>query len=396
MDGQIIATVGQALGQFLGGFRSCFGNIRAFDNFIVYCQGLAARISKNVETIAHEAGKGVRALQCFLTQGDWDHQRVRDQLQRRVARKHCPAPGQERDGSELVIGLIDEHGEPKSGNKTPGVKRQYLGCLGKTDNGIVTVHLGIQRGSFSTLLDSQLFLPRDWAEDRPRCREAGIPDEMGHRSKPTIALELLDRALGNGVRFDFLTFDELYGRSMPFLRGLEQRGQYYVAEVPCNFRCHGRRPQYRSLQRAFTPCEVRNLRTHGADFRSQPWRSVRIRRQTREPQQWQVRSGRVYLELEDGGPSKHPYRLIVAHQPETGEYKYFISNAPQQTSEQTLLKAAFSRAEVEHQFRTAKQKLGLGDYEGRSYVGLIRHHILCILMMLFAAEQRAAQADFFP
>src|SRR5262249_59928749 len=98
-----------------------------------------------------------------------------------------------------------------------------------------TVHLGYAAGDFHCLLDSELYLPREWDADRPRCREAGIPDELTYRPKWQIALELYDRAVANGVRFAWLTFDEGYGGKPGLLSGLRQRRQRYVAEVPRTF-----------------------------------------------------------------------------------------------------------------------------------------------------------------
>ena len=397
MDAQLVPDLAQALGQFLGGFRACFTNRRSYDNFLAYCHGLGGDLPrKSVEPIAHHAGKGVRALQCFLTDSPWDERRLRDQLQQRVAQKHCPAPGEPREPTDLAVGLIDETSDVKHGPKTPGVQRQYLGCVGKTDNGIVTVHLGFRRQGVSTLLDAELFLPESWARDEPRRREAGIPEQLTHRSKPRIALEQLDRALSNGVRFDFLTFDEAYGRSNPFRRALEQRGQHYVAEVPQDFRCYGRRPKYRSMQPPFAPKPVRALCRHSPIFTKQSWRTVRIKQEAREAQPWRVKAGRVLLQQPDGAPTDHAYWLVVAYNPRTGQWKYFVSNAPAHVSQRTLLRVAFTRAEVEHQFRIAKREIGFFDYEGRDYTGLIRHLTLCQLVMLFSAEQRQRRRAFSP
>jgi SRSO17 transposase len=397
IDEQFVAATGREMGRFLKDFGSCFTDRRAFDSFVAYCTGLGSQLpSKNVEAIALQAGKGVRAMQYFLSHGRWDHDRVRDRLQQRVAQKHCPAPGAARDGQTLCIGLIDETSMVKSGDKTPGVKRQYIGNRGKKENGIVTVHLGIKHGPFSTLLDSELFLPADWSADRQRCHDAGIPDSMTHRSKPMIALELHARVTANGVRLDYLVGDALYGRSNALHRELTKRGQTYVFEVPCDFRCYGCRPRYKSLQKPHQPHEVRHLARHGADFRGKSWQMMRIKLESRQAQQWEVRAGQVFLRTKDDKPSDQPAWLIAARRTPTEQPRYFISNAPPHTPVQTLVKVAFSRAEVEHQFRMVKQQVGLDDYEGRHYDGLMRHHLLCMLMMLFAAEQRAAQADFFP
>ena len=127
------------------------------------------------------------------------------------------------------------------------MQRQYLGCVGKIDNGIVTVHLGVCKGRYKTLIDAELFLPQEWAE-RPRpLRAAGIPEDMVYRPKWQIALEELDRACGNGVRLDWLTFDEEYGKAPEFVCGLDERQLLFVGEVPKSLSClavngSGRRP----------------------------------------------------------------------------------------------------------------------------------------------------------
>ena len=94
-----------------------------------------------------------------------------------------------------TIGVIDETSCQKWGDQTPGVQRQYLGCVGKVDNGIVTVHVGVSKGRFQALLDADLYLPESWDQDRKRCRAAGIPDDVRYRPKWRIALDQLARAV---------------------------------------------------------------------------------------------------------------------------------------------------------------------------------------------------------
>ena len=107
--------------------------------------------------------------------------------------------------------MIDETSCRKWGDHTPGVQRQYLGCVGKVENGIVTVHVGGSKGTFQALFDADLFLPQPWSQDRPRCQAAGIPDTLKHRTKWCLAMDQLVRLNANGLAFDWLTFDEGYG-----------------------------------------------------------------------------------------------------------------------------------------------------------------------------------------
>ena len=181
---------------------------------------------KSCEPIALAAGVPPRNLQEFLAAYKWDEDRARNRLQEMVVRE---------DAGPNAVGIIDETSDVKQGDKTPGVQRQWCGTAGKTENCIVTVHLAYATGDFHCLLDGDLFLPESWSEDRDRCRAAGIPDDVVYRPKWKIALELLDRARGNGVVFDWLTFDEGYGGKPEFLRELAGRGQTFVAEVPKTF-----------------------------------------------------------------------------------------------------------------------------------------------------------------
>src|SRR5579871_5172881 len=229
MTEQEIAALGPAFAAELRTYRHCFKQDRTAKHFDTYCRGLLADLPrKTVEPIALAAGTAVRTLQEFLVTAGWDHDAARDHLHRRLAAVADGLPA----GNLGTVGVIDETSCAKKGDKTPGVQRQYLGCVGKIDNGVVTVHVGLARGDFRALLDADLYLPRSWADDRPRCRAAGIPDGVRYRSKWRVALDQLIRLGRNGVRFDWLVFDEGYGSKVPFLWVLGRLGQKFVAEVP--------------------------------------------------------------------------------------------------------------------------------------------------------------------
>jgi SRSO17 transposase len=266
------------------------------------------------------------------------------------------------------------------------VQRQYLGSVGKLDNGIVTVHLGYVHGDFKALLDSDLFLPEDWAGDRDRCRKAKIPHDLPYRPKTAIAVAQVQRALGNGLHFDWLVFDEGYGKDPSFLFALDGLGQTWIGEVPKTFRCWPVLPQYHSQRREFASKEVYNVVRWSPVFIYQDWQAITFPRQTVEPTVWDVKAAQVYR-VNQGRPTDRTCWLIVAWNRATDEYKYFLSNALPRTKLDVLLKVAFRRAEIEHLFRLAKDEVGLDHFEGRSYVGLMRHMILCQLIVLFLAEQ---------
>src|SRR3954453_7420630 len=232
MTDEEIRQLGPAFAAYLRRYRPCFLQDRTADHFDDYSRALLSDLErKSVEPIALARGTAVRTLQAFLAVARWDHDAVRDTLQRHVASLLADLPG-DRLGT---VGIIDETSCRKSGPPTPGGERQYLGCVGKVDNGIVTVHVGVARGRFQALLDGELYLPQSWDQDRGRCEEAGIPDEVGYRPKWRIAFDQLLRLDANGIKFDWLVFDEGYGGKVPFLKLLDLAGQRFVAEVPVSF-----------------------------------------------------------------------------------------------------------------------------------------------------------------
>jgi SRSO17 transposase len=372
-----------AFGAFLERFRGSFRRKDTFRHLLTYCRGLMSMGRKSVEPIALAGGTAVRTLQQFLATAKWDHWGIRDRIQREVAARSVG------DAELGAIGVIDETSDDKKGDKTPGVERQWLGRLGKTDNGIVTVHLAYVCGRFKTLIDADLFLPKVWGQDRPRCKAAGIPDSVRHRPKTEMALEQVRRARANGVQFDWLTYDEGYGKAPWFLLALDDLGQRYVGEVPKTFHCA-------TARQGAETCEAQNLLRHSPQFRRQSWKVVRLQRQTLAPQTWRIKAAQVYFKQADDTLTERSYWLIVGWQPETGEHKFWISNAPPETVLLTIVKVAFTHWNVEHSFRVAKSEIGFSHYEGRCYNGLLRHLMLCTLVMFFVAEQTAAQAAFFP
>jgi SRSO17 transposase len=373
--------LGSALDDFLQPYLYCCGYTQTFGHLHTYCRGLLSDLRrKSVEPIALAAGCAVRTLQEFLRDHQWQHTQLREQLQRAVGTALAGLP----DDDLGNVGLIDETSALKSGTKTPGVQRQYLGCVGKLDNGIVTVHLGVCKGRYKTLIDAELFLPEDWAKDRERCQAAGIPDDMEYRPKSQIALEELDRAKANEVQLDWLTFDEGYGKAPEFICGLDERQLLFVGEVPKSLSClggngSGRRPGDQVKGR-----RADNVVRQSPAFLKQPGIKVKLSRQTVGTQVWEVKAAQVW-QRQDKQWSKRTYWLIWARNVATGEEKYFLSNAPADAKLQTLLRVAFCRWKVEHAFRVGKSELGFMHYEGRNYTGLMRHQTLCLLMLTFVA-----------
>jgi SRSO17 transposase len=394
MDAKTIRGLQPMLARFLKRFDDCFARKDTRAHLAVYVNGQLSDLPrKSVEPIALAAGVPVRTLQEFLSQHRWLEDLARDRLQQIVAEEHA---------CRHSVGVIDETSFVKQGKKTPGVQRQYLGTVGKQENGIITVHLAYAADDFHCLLDGELFLPESWARDPARCREAKIPEGMTYRPKTEIALELYDRARANGVRFAWLTFDEWYGGKPAFLRALDGREQRFVAEVPRTLMgwidaprvtdrpFHRERGRGRKTPRIVSgsrpAVNVENMLKYSPELRDQEWVRYRVKDGQKGPMLWEVKHATFFLQGPDGLPIG-PWRLVVARNVlDPSEIKFFVSNASSETSVGTILLAAFSRWRVERCFEDDKGEVGLDHYEGRRYPGLKRHLILSSISYLFLAE----------
>jgi SRSO17 transposase len=317
---------------------------------------------KSVEPIALAAGTAVRTLQEFLATARWDHAAARDALQTHLGPVVAGLPADPLG----TVGVIDETSCRKWGDHTPGVQRPYLGCVGKLDHGIVTVHVAVVRGTFQALLDADLYLPKAWDADRQRCRDAGIPDAVRYRPKWRIALDQLARLEPVGVRPDWLVFDEGYGAAVPMLRILNLAGRKFVAEVPVNFSVRdGAGGRSRRADARLTPADARAGSRH------------RLAHRTVRASYWRAATATVWV----GG---REHTLVAAINEGTAEVKYVLTNATAEPIDRVLA-AAFRRWAVEHSFRLGKQEAGLMDYEGRDYTGLLRHLILALVVLGFVA-----------
>jgi SRSO17 transposase len=386
MTGEQIESLLPALEAFVSRFGKGFRSCCTFKHLQRYLVGLMSDLKrKSVEPIALASGTAVRSLQEFLSHLGWRHEWVGAELMRQVADRH---------GSAHAVGVLDDSGHPKQGDKTPGVQRQYCGESGKIENAVVGVHLiytdNDRANPFTTALASDLYLPRGWADDADRRDEAHVPPEVVFRPKWRIGVDLVKAALAEGIRLDYLTFDEAYGQIPEFWTELNRLGQRAIGEVPRSFLCWATEPKYHSVQAPFAPKSVERVATHSRAFRSQAWQTVRIKDTTRGPMLWKIKAARVWIidsGPKDTRPTERAYWLIVAWQPKSGEIKYFLSNAAASVRPEEMVRAAFARWHVEKWFERAKQEAGLGAFEVRTYQSLIRHWLCCRLTMLFLAEE---------
>lgn len=400
MDVKQIKKIGSELRRFLSQFDDCFARSEPRRHLRTYVRGQLSDLPrKSVEPIALAAKTPPRTLQRFLSSVEADDERLVRRMQWMIARDHA---------DPQAIGTIDDTGNPKKGTHTPGVQRQWCGNTGKIDNCVVTVHIGYSAGDFHCLLDSDVYLPKSWADDCNRRTESHVPDDIVYRKKTDIALAQIDGALINGIRVAAWTFDEFYGRDGAFLDGLDARGQTYVCEVAPDFtgwvceprilqapppqEAHkrGRKRLYpRLAAQAADPSRVKNLATYSPVFRHQSWQKFKVKDGENGPMVWEVKHAEFYRKQDDGLPGA-PHTLIVARNVlNPDEVKYFLANRALGAGNMSLewmLWVAFSRWPIERCFEVGKRDLGLDHFEARNWGAIHRHLYISQLSLLFCAR----------
>ncbi len=394
-----IKELGRMLARFLSFFACCFARSAGQRLLSVYVRGLLSDVQrKNVEAIALDQNVAPRTLQRFLESIVWDEEMLRDRCQQIIVTKHSHPE---------AIGCIDETGTAKSGNETAGVIRQYNGNRGKVENCVNTVALSYWAPEFNCLLDAQLYLPKEWANDPVRRKKNYIPDKIVFKTKPQIALDLIDRAMANGIQVIAWTADELYGRDGAFLDGLDQRSQAYVVEVPPTARVWLTKPKVlrkpprnahrrwkvfpRLHKRHKKRRQVRNLERYSSVFRDQTPQRYRIKDTHRGSEVWEIRWATCWRKTHTGKLVSNQGTLVIARNVLTGETKYFLSNrVPGRDgwSLRKILRVAFGRWPIEDCFREAKEELGFDHFECRGWRCIHRHFYVTILTQLFCARVR--------
>jgi SRSO17 transposase len=374
-------------------FAPLFGSVPAQQHALTYLRGLLLQEGrKNAEAIALTFGDGqVRALQEFLAGSPWDHRPVQREIQAVFAEDLVPSTTQWTIGT---VGVLDESGHPKKGTHSVGVARQWCGRLGKKDNCQVGVYLVGVTPAGCALLEHQLYLTEDWVLDRARRCEASVPRRVTFRTKPEIGLDLHARVLAAGqVRFDWLTFDEGYGRDGDFLAQRECRGQLYVGEVPVTTTVWTadpttQVPEYSGRGRQPTrPTRdsVRSVAEVAASLPAAAWRVLCLREGSGEPVAFEFAAVRVWA-MRDQGPGPAVWLLVRRPVGGDGEVKYYLSNAPAETPLETLALVSGCRHRVEEYFEDGKSYLGMGQYECRSWAGWHHHMTLVAVAHLLVTR----------
>jgi SRSO17 transposase len=302
--------------------------------------------------------------------------------------------------------IVDDTALPKKGKSSVGVAPQYAGALGKNANCQALVSLTLARGEVPVMVGLRLFLPESWTGDPTRLDRAKVPeDRRAYRTKPEIALDEIDRVRAGGVRFGCVLADAGYGLSAPFRQGLTERGlrwavgipfkqKVYPADVAMIFPVAGRgRPRQRHIPDAKSV-------TAKAMLEGSKWQKISWRKGTKG--RLEARFAAVRVRVADGPPQRiHDMGAqhlpgeevwVIGEHRSTGERKYYLSNLPADTPIKALAGAIKARWVCEQAHQQLKEELGLDHCEGRSWQGLHKHCLMCMIALAFLQSRRLKQA----
>lgn len=320
-----------------------------------YLAGLLGPVQrKNAWQVAEQIGDAdPYGLQYLMGRSEWDPDAVRDDLREYVV-SALGDPG--------AVLVLDETGFLKKGTKSAGVGRQYTGTAGRIENAQVGVFLALHTRSGTAFIDRELYLPEAWTDDPGRCKEAGIPSETAFATKPQLARKMLERAFRAGVLAAWITGDEVYGNDGNLRRWLEGQGHPYVLAVRSN----------QSVWVSFHPIRVDAL---AGAVPKRAWRTITIAAGSKGLRRYAWAWIPVDHDLAPGWQRW----LLIRKSLEDGEMAFYLAAGPDRTSLASLAQVAGARWSMEAAFESAKQEVGLADYEVRSWTGWYRHVTLSLL-----------------
>lgn len=345
-----------------------------------FVQGLLSDLEhKNVESIAYRFGQDRMPLQWFVGMSDWDHQPLRDELVRQVG---------EQLGEEDGVIVFDPSGFPKSGKESVGVARQWCGRLGKVDNCQVAICMGYASSKEHALVDTRLFLPKEWTQNKARREKAGIPKGIRYRTRHQLCLEML-AAHGETLPHAWVAGDDEMGRPYWFRKRLNALGERYLLAVPCNTQVRdleANPPAYSGRGR-YPKRPWTRVDQWAAALKKCDWTRVDVRDGSKGPLIVEVSKRRVVART-DKRQEGHEETLVVIRFRDRDDRRvlqtdYYLSNASADTEHAEFARVAKAEHRVEECIQRAKSEAGLADYEVRNWKGWHHHQVLSLIATWF-------------
>jgi SRSO17 transposase len=360
----------------MGALRSCFARTQTWLQAGKYVNALASELpSRNGWSISEHCGdRSPDCAQRLLNRASWDEAAAMSQVRKHVAAALDGAAMRCRR-KRMAVGALDETGQEKQGSCTAGVKRQYMGCAGRVANGINTVHLSyVREKTGHALIGARQWIPEEQVKDPVKSLVTGLPPDLRFRTKGQLAIDVLTDAYADGLAFDFICGDEVYGSCTELRQFLEQRGQAYVLRVASSFMIT------LAVGTRMTCADAVKTLLKDKDRR---W-EVRSAGQGSKGERWYAWAWIA------AASSRHS--LLVRRHLTTGELAFHYCFVPegQQASKTRLIRSAGLRWPVEEGFEFGKDYFGLDQCQARLYTA-IRRHLVLVMAALAICAVTAAQ-----
>lgn len=366
------------LQKFLLGFEFLFVSLtrNVCPTALVYLKGLLLCRRRNCQVMAEELQESnSQRLHHFITASKWQYQQLMDAVTL-MFWKMVQSVGLAKDSCLI----IDDSGNPKKGRHSAGVKRQYCGQVGKTDNCQVGVFGALCAGSLVNLVQASLF---------------GLERKVSKIDQAAVIINHVIKVLKVKVRW--VCFDAFYGRDITLLADLIKAGIEFVADVPDNFqiwlepfqmrvpvqkkgargrKCKNPRPNHRSV----------SIKKYVKSLSVREWKYITVRHQSggKKLQAW-FHTREVYII----NPLTNKRQLItlLVREDKDGTLKYSFCHCPGATIKELAYRQS-KRYFVEKSLREAKKELGLNEYQTRSAESWHKHMAMIMLAQLFLNDEK--------
>lgn len=364
--------------------------------------GIIKSQMRNIESISEEMGANYHQMQHFITESNWDHRALIDQVAQEVSRV---LPKRKLTGL-----IIDESGWVKKGDHSVGVGHQYCGNVGKLSNSQVAVFACLSNGDFASMVDARLYLPKAWCDDQSRCEKAGIP--AAHRTFKTkldLALEIIHQQAANGLNFDFIGGDGYYGNDADFASSIDSLGYLYMLDIHKGQKVYLECPDLaipkRKSNRGREPKRLKattnelSVSEYLHTLKDEDWQRISVRNTAKGVlvadyhfvKLWVINTSKMQVER----------RLLVIRRSKTkegkDEIKFSFTNANlDQYTEQGLAYMQAQRFFVEHSIKESKHILGLDQFQTRKWLAWQHQVALNFLVSSFILKEKLHCFDDLP
>jgi SRSO17 transposase len=372
----IVVSVGlvesweDGLGDLFARIAGRFSRVEPRRRAFAYVRGLLSGLERrNGWTLAEQAGDGSPdGMQALLCSPCWDADMVRDDVRGYVA---------EAIGDPAGVLIADETGFVKKGRLSAGVQRQYSGTAGRTENCQIGTFLCYASDRGRALIDRELYLPKSWTDDRDRCQAAAVPDGVQFATKPAQARSMLERAIQAGVPFAWFTADEAYGQNPGLRTWLEEQDIAHVMATRCD-------DEVASGLHTSTRVDVLVAKVPAG-----AWTRLSCGDGAHGPRRYDWARLPIRREFLHG---RRGWVLARRSISDPTEIAYYVCFGRRGTRLRELVRVAGSRWAVEESFQTAKNEVGLDQYQVRRYDAWYAHITLAMTAAAFLVITRALEA----